>query len=71
MISCEDMVRSFQYFLEEESVEKFLWGLNSSHQVTRFPQAGEERCESVSIGVPILFRDDFSSSDDYCISFSP
>lgn len=67
-ISCEDVFRFFEKLLEEESVEKFFWSLNSSHQVAWFVPAGEERRSSISIRMLIFLCKDFSSTDDNSIS---
>ena len=41
-VSCEDMFRPFEKIFEEESIEKFFGLLDSSHEITRFLETGEE-----------------------------
>lgn len=68
-IPCEDVFRPSEDGREEYPVESFLRHLDPSHDIPRLPQAGEDRCKPVPIGIPVLFRDDFPSSDDDGISF--
>lgn len=64
------MFRPFEDGREENPVESFFGYLDSSHQVTRFFEAEEERRKPISVRIPVLFGDDLSSSDDDGFGFS-